>query len=400
MLDRIVFAHDNVFFQDDEGRHYSGRGHFPWERYLGFARSITVAARVQKMPADASPKEFDLSSRSEVTFMPIPSLSHPIAKLTKPREARRLLRVALQDADALVARLPSEIGFAAMDVAEKMGRARALELVTCAWDSMWNYGGWQGHAYAPFFFWRTRRVVRRSPHVFYVTERFLQGRYPTRGHSIGVSDVEIDEPPREIVQTRLERIAARPAPFTIGLIGYLDVRFKGVHTAIEALAGAVAEEPGCRLRILGAGDADRWVRYARELGVENEVYFDGILPAGDPVLRWIDDLDLYIQPSYQEGLPRALVEAMSRACPCLGSTAGGIPELLGEDCLHAPGDAGHLGAMIVRAASDREWMRTNAHRNLAIARRYSRPHLEEQRTRFWTEFAATVVAERTEGKGR
>ena len=41
-------------------------------------------------------------------------------------------------------------------------------------------------------------------------------------------------------------------------------------------------------------------------------------------------MDIYIQPSLQEGLPRALLEAMSRACPSIGSNAGGIEELLNK----------------------------------------------------------------------
>ena len=51
------------------------------------------------------------------------------------------------------------------------------------------------------------------------------------------------------------------------------------------------------------------------------------------MFEWLDDMDLYIQPSLQEGLPRAVVEAMSRGLPALGAHTGGIPELLGEDCI-------------------------------------------------------------------
>ena len=42
----------------------------------------------------------------------------------------------------------------------------------------------------------------------------------------------------------------------------------------------------------------------------------------------LTDSDIYIQPSLQEGLPRAVVEAMSTALPCIGFNTGGIPELL------------------------------------------------------------------------
>ena len=92
---------------------------------------------------------------------------------------------------------------------------------------------------------------------------------------------------------------------------------------------------------------------------------------------WLDAVDLYVQPSRQEGLPRGTLEAMSRACPALGSTAGGLPELLEPECLHKPGDAAGLGALITRAAGDRDWQRRQAQRNFEVARRYTKPVLDQ-----------------------
>jgi glycosyltransferase involved in cell wall biosynthesis len=101
-------------------------------------------------------------------------------------------------------------------------------------------------------------------------------------------------------------------------------------------------------------------------------------------------LDLYIQPSYQEGLPRGTLEAMSRGCPALSSTAGGLPELLEPDSLHKPGDAERLGALLVHAASDRAWQLAQAERNFEVARRYSKPELDRVRSEFWGEFVRKV----------
>lgn len=69
-----------------------------------------------------------------------------------------------------------------------------------------------------------------------------------------------------------------------------------------------------------------------ENGVADRVVFKGQMKH-QQVLEWIDSLDIYIQPSMQEGLPRALIEAMSRACPAIGSSTGGIPELLPSDAI-------------------------------------------------------------------
>ena len=52
------------------------------------------------------------------------------------------------------------------------------------------------------------------------------------------------------------------------------------------------------------------------------------------LMDWLEnDVNIYIQPSLQEGLPRSVIEAMSFGIPCLGSSIAGIPELLESNCL-------------------------------------------------------------------
>ena len=55
---------------------------------------------------------------------------------------------------------------------------------------------------------------------------------------------------------------------------------------------------------------------------------------------------VYIQPSRIEGLPRALIEAMSRGCACVGSSVGGIPELLNNQYIHEVNDYNSLAVKI------------------------------------------------------
>ena len=93
------------------------------------------------------------------------------------------------------------------------------------------------------------------------------------------------------------------------------------------------------LRIIGGGDFKALLEQAEYLGVSDRVFFDGTLPSGLAVHEWLDRLDIYAQPSLTEGLPRALIEAMSRGLPATASNVGGIPELLGEEYLFRPGDA-------------------------------------------------------------
>ena len=387
-LGEVLFAHDYPFLHASDGAVYSDRGDWPWQHYLGFAERITVASRAETV--EGGRPGLTEVSRPEVTYEAIPSLSGPWIRYSNRPRARRRLRALIDRADAVVARLPSELGTLAADLADRAGKPYAVELVTCTWDALWNYGTWQGKVYAPISWWKTRRVVRRAPFVLYVTQQFLQRRYPTRGRSVGCSDVELAELDPAVLGSRLERDSAGDGPFRIGTIAALTVRFKGIQTALEALGRIQESLPPFELHVLGAGDPAPWRRLAAEHAVEPQTYFDGTLPPGEPVREWLDGLDLYIQPSFQEGLPRGLVEALSRACPALGSTAGGIPELLDPDCLHGPGDAERLGTLIARASADGDWQASQARRNFEVAGRYTKEELDRVRAGFWQEFARSV----------
>jgi glycosyltransferase involved in cell wall biosynthesis len=389
-LGRVVFAHDYAFLRGPDDEVYSDRGDWTWHRYLAFSGQVTVASRTKALGPAASRAELTLVSRPGVTFESIPSLSGPLIRYSNRREAARALRSALSQADALVARLPSEIGSLAITVAERMEKPWAVEVVTCAWDALWNYGTWQGKVYAPYSWWRTRRLVRRAPRAMYETQQFLQRRYPAAGKMVGCPIAELPEVESSVLERRLEAIEDWAPPLRIGLIGALSVGFKGIDTAIAALRQVRDRLPGFELRILGAGDPSRWQRLASEAGLDQQVQFDGVVPSGDPVGRWLDGLDLYIQPSFQEGLPRGTLEAMSRGLPALGSTAGGLPEVLEPESMHRPGDAARLGELIVGASLDREWQRAQARRNFELAKGYSKPVLDRIRREFWGEFAASV----------
>ena len=109
---------------------------------------------------------------------------------------------------------------------------------------------------------------------------------------------------------------------------------KGHASAIEAFALAARDIPDARLTIAGEGPlATELANRARELGVS--VDFPGFL--GEEALREAFlEHDVFLQPSEvvggdREGIPNALLEAMSAALPCIATRHGGIGEVI-EHC--------------------------------------------------------------------
>jgi glycosyltransferase involved in cell wall biosynthesis len=92
-----------------------------------------------------------------------------------------------------------------------------------------------------------------------------------------------------------------------------------------------------------------------------------------------------VQPSQTEGLPRALIEAMSRGCPCIGSNAGGIPELLDNAHIFSSGNVKELATIL--ASFDIEKMITQAKRNYEFSKGYAKEIIETRRNDFLKEFA-------------
>lgn len=394
---RVMFAHDHRFVRDNEGRYYSG-GQFPyriWQRYLDAFDEVLVAGRSRSLESGEQTGKLDLSSGPRVSFLEIPNLSTPLAFLTTGKEASRLLETALRDCDALIIR-GSEIGHLAARTAERLHKPWAFEVVSCPFNSLWNYGTWQGRVYAPFAALRTRRLIGRAPFALYVTRQYLQRRYPCAGRVVSCSNVQVAKSPEQVLRQRLEAIRDGDRPADIGMIASLSGSHKGIDTALQALRHLKDRQVPARLNILGGGDPAHWKRMAEELGVAGETVFHGTLPAGAAVDAWLDTIDLYIQPSFAEGLPRALVEAMNRACPALGSSVGGIPELLDDGCLHRPGNSKALAALLIRGLEDRQWRLRQAERNFREAARYDKVLLDETRRDFWAAFAEYCRAGREE----
>jgi glycosyltransferase involved in cell wall biosynthesis len=351
---RLLFVYDHRFYRDGLGGVFTS-GSLPahvWDRYLKHFDSIEVVAR------DAGPPPTDASlapsSHAGVTFNLVPNLTTYRQQLLRPKGLRKRIRSRIDSCSAVVIRLPSELGFIAAAECRRSGKPYAAEVVGCAWDALLNHGSWLGRLYAPLFYLRARRAIRRAPLSLYVTSKWLQERYPTDGESYSASDVEVasmTETEFAARRERLRRIANGQRP-RLGTVASLRIRSKGIQSAIMALGMLRRQGLDLSYRVLGPGDPVPWKELAVDYGVADLVSFDGVRPAGERVREWLDGSDIHLQPSFHEGLPRATIEAMSRGAACIGSTCGGIPELLPADRLHEPGDVDRLARCISTLVHD------------------------------------------------
>jgi glycosyltransferase involved in cell wall biosynthesis len=144
-----------------------------------------------------------------------------------------------------------------------------------------------------------------------------------------------------------------PRPFRLATVGQLQPA-KGFPVLLDAVAALAREGRPVEVTLVGdgAGRAELEARAAR-LGVAPHVRFTGALTQAG-VRAVLRDADAFVLPSFAEGIPVVLMEAMAMRVPCVASRITGIPELVEhgrEGLLVTPSDADAL-ADALRALMD------------------------------------------------
>lgn len=195
-----------------------------------------------------------------------------------------------------------------------------------------------------------RRIARRADRVVVLSEEWrdkLAQRLP--GARLEIVANGVAEPARVDVERQDNRL-------TVLFLGNL-CRRKGVWD----LLASVAHLPDDVRVVLVGGEEDPGIgaalnqRIAAE-GLGERIEWVG--PAvGEAKLRWLSAADLFVLPSYAEGVPISMLEALAAGLPAVLTPVGGIPSVLTAD-VHAlfvpPGDPVALAGAIARLAASPE----------------------------------------------
>ena len=388
---RLLFCHDGPMAVDCNGNAYPQTfTEQVLSRYYSIAKELVFFTRTRLVDPDET--EAKKVNMEKLTIVNSPNLSS-IRGIAGTRKAKEILRDELDKSDCLIARLPSRIGALAVRIAVEMNKPYLVELVGCPWDSL-RHHSWQGKMVAPFAYYGTKKKVEDAEYVVYVTSEFLQERYPTKGKWIACSNVALKESDDNTLKTRILKIKNKPIaePIVVGTLGAVSIKYKGQQNVIKALA-RLKEQGLCdfEYQLVGAGDQSFLRSVSQKFDVAEQVNFLGKLPHRE-VFKWLDSIDVYIQPSKTEGLPRALIEAMSRGVPCLGSHAGGIPELLEADYLfsNASGDVAEIVQLL--EGLTKRTLEKQARRNFEESTKYDSAILNSKRRQFLGSFCSDVKA--------
>lgn len=149
---------------------------------------------------------------------------------------------------------------------------------------------------------------------------------------------------------------------------------KGIFDLLEAAGVLRAQVAGLRIECAGDGDLGKVQRYAASMNLGARVTMRGWLgkEASEVLLA---RAAVFVLPSYAEGLPMSVLEAMAAGCPVVATRVGGIPDLVTDGVdglLVPPGDPRALAAALQRVLRDRDFAQRlgNAARQ-TIAKRFT-----------------------------
>ena len=258
---------------------------------------------------------------------------------------------------------------------KKYQKIYMTEVMGCAWDALWNRN-LIGKIIAPYAFIKTRKIVYNANYSLYVTSLFLQKRYPCKNECIDVSNVDIKEVsnPKKYNNLKNKKI------ITMMTAAAVNVKYKGQKYVIKAINKLNKKNIYIKYYLAGSGNNNYLMKYVRRYHLQDQVIFLGAL-SQEQLFKRMKNTDIYIQPSLQEGLPRAVIEAMSQGCVCLGTTTAGIPELLEKEQLFKRKSVNSLAKTIEKNLNYN--LSDISNQNVLKAKKYLSSNLDTKRYNFY-----------------
>lgn len=385
----LVFITNARFTQNSKGEVYgihTSINKNTFNHYLKIFNRVFVVGRVEITDNIDYSSAVRLDS-DNISILPLPyfiGLKGYIVNTSKIRE--ELVKYLSLDA-AFIFRVPGSFGRMSATILKKRNKPFGVEVAGDPWD-----------VYAPKTFKHPLRIflrfqgyyslkscVSKSSAAIYVTKNILQKRYPTKKniYSTYASNVLIKEEEFK----KEPKILFKKEKYTIVSIGTLDQMYKGPDDLLNAIYILKNKlKLHVSLNWLGEGKyKDEMIRKAVELEIDDRVKFMGSIKPKQRLNEILDQSDIFVLASKTEGLPRVLIEAMSRGLPCVSTNVGGIPELLDSSELVSKNDPNNLAKKIYKVLTSPVYANKLAENNLKKSHEYEYNLINNRRLNFYNE---------------
>lgn len=375
----LVWA--NKFAKNGDDLYITGSSSNDFFRYIkNYMRDITV------LGWDVSDPMLDISQLEKFDDSIGVKVILNSAKLSYMKKSK-IIKKAVRESDSISVKMPLPMSIIACHYALKYKKPFVIESGADGFTSLWHHGGSIKYKLlAVPVDLIVKYYHKKAKYIAYVSNFFLQNKYPSKAKQIGCSDAIVYNPGIEILEKRIDKTKNHKGAYVLGLVGASQIEYRGHDRLIKAAKVLIDQGYDLQIEFLGGGTADeKRIQLAKKLGIEKRIKFCGRRPHTD-VLEWLDHIDVLVMPTSVEGIGRSIIEAMSRGCPVIGTLETGIKEQIASDCLVHVNDVDSLADTIKRIISSTEYSCICSYENYYRAFKYNGNFTNRIRIDFYNEF--------------
>ena len=383
----LIFVTNARFSKARNGHIY---GYHTSLKYATFLPYLKVFDRVKIIArVEATGDSFEESLRIDldnIEILPVPYFLGPKQYITKAYKIRSVIRGYVKGKEAIICRIPGTLGRLAANEAKKIKKPYGVEVAADPFD-VFASGSFK-HPLRPFLKYfatsQLRKNLLSASAAIYVTAHQLQTRYPVRKGVFQTYASNVILPPDAFAP--FPKKWKNKKDYTIVVVGSLSQMYKAPDVLIRALNEIREGNSKVRLTLywLGGGKfKSEMVELAASLNMSDDIYFEGLVHPTEKVREYLDKADLFVLPSRTEGLPRAMIEAMARGLPCIGTDVGGIPELLPTEAMIPINSHQSLALKIEEFLINENSYNINALKNFEKSQEFSSELLDQRKVSFY-----------------
>ena len=308
---------------------------------------------------------------------------------------------ALHMCDAAALRIPDPLSFFLIKQCQKLNKPFIVEITTDVWTylSPQNSSMRFGFFFRYYWHYLQKQACLKANGVSYVTQKHLQSRYPSY-KSLHPNDTyhfeaaftDADIPLRQFRKDPRRNFCKDGKIKLVHISGNLSFDGKGYKELLAAL-DILSQEYDVELGLIGDGQFSTInEQFVKEHNLDKFIRNYGKIESRENLFKILNNSDIFVFPSYTEGLPRVVVEAMACGLPCVGSDIPGNRELMQEEVLVPVHDSISLAKKIKDIVTDKEKLSHYSDENLRKAKKYfSKESTDEISKEFYKNLFNAIV---------
>lgn len=369
-------------------------------RYIKIFTKVCIITRIKKIEFSKSLNLIRVDGPG-LFFLELPFYVGPFNYFRNLRQINKVLSSSLDDFDSAILRLPDQIAFKITKKFILQKKKFIVEVVSDSWDlfKYQNYLNPINLLLKYYWHYQQKFICKKAVGVSYVTQSYIQKRYPSniidnskRFHTFYTS---ADLPEEYFFRPRVN-FQDHDGVFRLVIVAGLNNHLKGHFILFKSLYLLKKTDINFQLKVIGGGILiNKMINYVKKLKLENKVDFLGHISSSPQIRTELINSDIFVLPSFTEGLPRALIEAMALGLPCIASNVGGIPELLESISLVPSNSSLKLKSKLYEFMSNRNLLISLSAQNFLKAKEYSRYLIEKKRNSFYSEYLFSLIEKKS-----